>query len=144
MLEEDNSAEISLVGGRSTVTRLGDIVFRQAAPWSRTTVALLRHLETEGFIYAPRIIGDGFDAQGREKLTFVPGDSPHPYPWDDHALPVIGAMLRQLHMATASFVPPPDATWRRGLAEPLVSPAPSAIAIPAPGTSLRRTENPWR
>lgn len=112
MSEQDNSTEISLVGGRSTVTRLGDVVFRRAAPWSRTTVALLRHLETEGFAYAPRIIGTGFDEQGREKLTFVPGESPHPYPWGDDALPVIGAMLRQLHTATASFVPPPDAVWR--------------------------------
>ncbi|RYE56942.1 MAG: aminoglycoside phosphotransferase family protein, partial [Hyphomicrobiales bacterium] len=123
MSEEDNSTEISLVGGRSTVTRLGDVVFRHAAPWSRTTVALLRHLEAEGFVYAPRIIGDGFDAQGREKLTFVPGESPHPYPWTDDALPIIGIMLRQLHAATSSFVPPADAIWRPWFARSLGSPS---------------------
>lgn len=113
MDEELNSAaEISLVGGRSTVTRLGKVVFRQPAPWSRTTVCLLRHLEAEGFAYAPRVVGDGFDAQGREMLTFVEGESPHPYPWIDDALPMVGAILRDLHRATATFVPPMDATWR--------------------------------
>lgn len=104
--------EISLVGGRSTVTRRGEIVFRHAAPWSATTLALLRHLEAVGFAEAPRVIGTGFDATGREMLTFVAGESPHPYPWDDAALPALGAILKRLHTATASFVPPPDALWR--------------------------------
>lgn len=113
MVEEDNStAETSLVGGRSTVTKLGDLVFRQSAPWSHTTVALLRHLEAEGFEYAPRIIGDGFDEQGREVLTFVEGESPHPYPWNDDALPMVGAILKKLHLTAASFTPPNDAVWR--------------------------------
>ena len=104
--------EISLVGGRSTVTRRGDVVFRAAAPWSATVLALLRHLEREGFAHAPRVIDSGFDVHGREMLSFVAGESPHPYPWGDDALPVLGEMLRQLHRATASFVPPEDAVWR--------------------------------
>jgi hypothetical protein len=108
----NSSEETSLVGGRSTVTRLGAVVFRQAAPWSRTTIALLRHLEAEGFDYAPRVIGDGFDERGREMLTFVEGESPHPYPWNDAALPKLGAILKDLHQAAATFVPPLDATWR--------------------------------
>lgn len=123
MVVQDNSmAEVSLVGGRSTVTRRGNVVFRQAAPWSPTTMALLRHLEAEGFEYAPRVIGNGFDEQGREMLTFVEGESPHPYPWRDEALPVVGAILKKLHQATASFAPPDDATWRpwfgRALGQP--------------------------
>ena len=113
MTEQDEpTGEVSLVGGRSTVTRLGQVVFRQAAPWSKTTVALLRHLEREGFEHAPRIIAEGFDGQGREMLTYVEGESPHPYPWDDDALPVLGTMLRKLHLATSSFTPPLDAVWR--------------------------------
>ncbi|WP_338723926.1 aminoglycoside phosphotransferase family protein [Devosia sp. XK-2] len=72
----------------------------------------MRHLEAEGFEYAPRVIGNGFDDRGREMLTFVEGESPHPYPWRDEALPLIGAILRQLHQASATFVPPTDATWR--------------------------------
>ncbi|MBU1307358.1 MAG: phosphotransferase [Alphaproteobacteria bacterium] len=108
----DDRPEISLVGGRSTVSRLGDAVFRQAAPWSRTTTALLVHLEQVGFTHAPTVIGTGFDAKGREMLSYVEGECIHPLPWDDAALPVIGDMLRQLHQATASFVVPDDALWR--------------------------------
>lgn len=119
-----NAAEISLVGGRSTVTRLGDVVYRHSAPWSATTVALLRHLEQEGFEHAPRVIGTGFDARGREMLTYVAGESLHPYPWDDDALPLLGAMLKKLHGAAASFKAPADALWRpwfgRGLGQPSV------------------------
>lgn len=104
--------ESPLEGGRSTVSRQGDVVFRMAAPWSATTAALLRHLEQQGFAHAPRLVGDGFDAQGREMLSFVPGESPHPYAWDDAALPVIGQMLRRLHEASASFEPGSAAVWR--------------------------------
>ncbi|MGV8830959.1 MAG: aminoglycoside phosphotransferase family protein [Devosia sp.] len=125
MTDHDNpTAETSLVGGRSTVTRLGGVVFRQSAPWSATTVALLRHLEREGFEHAPRIIGEGFDERGREMLTYVEGESPHPYPWDDDALPILGDMLKKLHTAAASFVPPDGALWRpwfgRDLGQPSV------------------------
>ncbi len=104
--------EEQLVGGRSTVTRQGDVVFRQAAPWSKTTMELLRHLEAVSYAHAPRVIGSGFDAQSREVLSFVEGESPHPYAWDDAALPVLGAMLRDLHQATAGFVPDQPAVWR--------------------------------
>lgn len=114
--------EETLVGGRSTVSRRGQVVFRASAPWSATTIALLRHLEAEGFAHAPRVVGSGFDAQGREMLSFVEGQSIHPYPWQDDALPLLGKMLRQLHLATAGFVPPQDAPWRpwfgRSLGEP--------------------------
>jgi hypothetical protein len=116
--------ETVLVGGRSTVTRQGDVVFRASAPWSATTLALLRHLEREGFEHAPRVVGDGFDEHGRETLTYVEGESVHPYAWRDEALPMLGAMLRKLHSAAASFVPPVDAAWRpwfgRELGQPSV------------------------
>jgi aminoglycoside phosphotransferase (APT) family kinase protein len=104
--------EKTLVGGRSTVTKSGETVFRVSAFWSATTIALLRHLEREGYPYAPRVIGSGFDAQGRETLSFVQGESVHPYAWSDDAMPALGRMLKELHQATASFVPPADAVWR--------------------------------
>lgn len=120
----DPAIEIPLVGGRSSVTRLGTVIFRQAAPWSATTVALLQHLEREGFEHAPRVIGNGFDDQGREMLTYIEGESIHPNPWDDSALPVLGEMLKKLHIASASFVPPESAVWRpwfgRELGQPSV------------------------
>lgn len=45
-------------------------------------------------------------------LTYVEGESLHPYPWDAEALPVLGAILKELHVATASFVPAADSVWR--------------------------------
>ena len=101
-----------LAGGRSAVTRQGDVVFRGSGPRSATTMALLRHLEREGFDHAPRVLGSGFDDKGRETLSFVAGESPHPYAWDDDALPMLGQMLRQLHAASESFVPGDNAIWR--------------------------------
>ena len=99
-------------GGRTAVSRIGDVVHRQAGPWAPTVHALLRHLEAEGFAGAPRVVGSGFDVQGRETLTYLPGASPHPGPWPEDALYNLGRMLADFHGASASFVPPPDAQWR--------------------------------
>ncbi len=105
--------EIPLTGGgRTAVSRRGSIVLRAAGPWSATVLRLLRHLEDVGFANAPRVVGSGFDEQGRETLSFVEGDFVHPGPWSDEALPAIGGMLRQLHQATASFEIPPNPIWR--------------------------------
>jgi hypothetical protein len=43
----------------------------------------------------------------------VEGELVHPQPWDDPepALWEVGRLMRDLHAATASFVPPPRATW---------------------------------
>ncbi len=79
-------------------------------------MALLKHLEAVSFEGAPRPVGDGFDADGREAVTFIPGTSPHPGAWDDQAVSAIGALLRRLHEATESFQPPADASWQPSLA----------------------------
>lgn len=120
-------AEIVLGGGgRTRVTRKGGVVFRAAGPWSPTVLALLRHLADVGFAAAPRVIEPGFDAEGRETISYIEGAFVHPYPWREDSLAQIGAMLRSLHVATESFQPPPDAVWRdwfgRGIGE-----APMAI-----------------
>jgi aminoglycoside phosphotransferase (APT) family kinase protein len=99
-------------GGRTSVTRGGDVVYRAAGPWSPAVIALLRHLEAAGFDGAPRVVGTGFDAQGRETLSFVPGASLHPYAWPEDAMAAIGALLRRAHDASRGFVPPADARWR--------------------------------
>ncbi|MGV0912729.1 aminoglycoside phosphotransferase family protein [Martelella sp. FOR1707] len=107
-----HTEEVTLKGGRSVVSTLDNVVFRQSQPWSTTTIALLRHLERVGFQHAPRVVGVGIDERGREMLTFIEGESVHPYPWKDEALPLIGEMLRKLHEATTSFVPPDNTHWR--------------------------------
>lgn len=80
--------------------------------------ALLAHLEARGFAGAPR--PRGFDAHGREVLTYLPGDTvgeARPWPtWtrSDGALVAVAAWLRAYHDAVADFRPPPDAVWREG------------------------------
>ncbi|HVV36206.1 MAG TPA: phosphotransferase [Acidimicrobiales bacterium] len=101
-----------LASARSNVVRVGDVVHRAAGPWSASVQALLRHLEAAGFAGAPRVVGTGFDDAGRETLTFIPGDFVHPHPWSDEGIAAVGALLRELHEASRSFTPPPDAAWQ--------------------------------
>jgi hypothetical protein len=99
-------------GGPSAVTRADTTVKRPAQPWTTTVHALLRHLEDVGFTGAPRVVGDGVDADGNEVLTYVEGTVVHPHAWTDEGVRQAGALLRELHDATAGFRPPPDAVWQ--------------------------------
>ena len=113
MTDNRTDGEVPLAGGgRSIVSRQGGTVFRVAGPWSAIVIRLLRHLEDVGFEAAPQVVGTGFDARGRETVSFVEGDFVHPGPWPDEAVIEIGAILRRLHDATASFPMPEDAVWR--------------------------------
>ena len=96
----------------SKAQRRQDVVLRTAGPWSRSVLALLKHLEAVGFEGAPRPVGDGFDADGREAVTYISGTSPHPSAWSDEAVSAVGALLRRLHDAAQSFQPPADASWQ--------------------------------
>jgi hypothetical protein len=117
--------EERLPGGRSFgAVGVGDEVRRPAQPWTATVHSVLRHLEDAGFDGAPR--ARGFDDQGRERLTFLPGQTlgdalggSQPWPdWlrSDEALRQVGAWLRRLHDATATFRPAADAVWFTGRA----------------------------
>ena len=110
-------------GGPSRVSRRGPHVLRPARPWTPTVHALLRHLERAGFAGSPRVVGEGYDGQGHEVLTFIEGAFVHPYAWGDEGIAQAGQLLRDLHDATATFRPPPDALWcpwpfRTGADEP--------------------------
>lgn len=100
-------------GERESNARVRDgVVLRRPGPWSTTTVALLRHLESVGFTGAPRVVGSGFADDGREMLSFVPGESPQPRPWSDEGAAEVGRLLGQLHRATSTFAPPAGAVWQ--------------------------------
>jgi Ser/Thr protein kinase RdoA (MazF antagonist) len=96
--------EIPLLGGRVTqgVVRVGDTVRRPMAADRSSAQALLRHLEIRGFDATPRFIG--IDPEGREILSYLPGDVPidlgH---YDDATLKAAAALLRRFHDATADF-----------------------------------------
>src|SRR3954453_7636751 len=109
-------SEAKLPGGNTTgAVRIGDVVHKRASPWTPTVHALLRHLENAGFDAAPRALG--FDDQGREMLTFLPGETigdRDPWPgWvsADSMLVQVGQWLRRLHDLTADFTPPADECW---------------------------------
>jgi hypothetical protein len=113
--------ETPLPGGNVTaVVRVGDTVRRATGPWSTAVHDLLRHLEAVGFAGAPRF--RGLDAQGREILTFLPGEVgryPLPrYMWADAALVGAARLLRRYHDATVGYVPPADARWQMADPDP--------------------------
>ena len=87
-------------GGRSAVHRQGDVVIRDAGPWTPAVLALLRHLEEAVFAGAPRLVGTGLDIRGRETLTFIEGEFTQPGPWSLDGAAALGRLLRELHRAT--------------------------------------------
>jgi len=96
----------------SKARRRAGVVYREAGPWSRTVLALLRHLEDAGFAGSPRVIGSGFAGDGREMVSYLPGASPQPRAWSEDAVASVGELLRNLHAAAATFNPPADAVWK--------------------------------
>jgi hypothetical protein len=65
--------EIALPGGtHGPVVRVSDTVRRQPRSSTQAGHAPLRYLDSKGFEGAPKALG--FDEQGREVLSLVPGD----------------------------------------------------------------------
>jgi hypothetical protein len=104
-----------LVGDGVTqgIVRIGDTVRRPLRPFSLTVQAYLAHLRDAGFTGAPLPLG--IDAQGREMLSFVPGDVPrNPLPAEtagEDVLVALARLIRELHEASAGWLPPADAIW---------------------------------
>jgi hypothetical protein len=113
-----DECEKPLAGGNLTpVVRVGDTVRRAQGPWSPAVHALLRHLERVGFAAAPRFLG--VDAEGREMLSFLPGEVGFsPAVWREEALVAVARLLRRYHDATGGFAPPPDARWQLAYPDP--------------------------
>ncbi|MGW5307651.1 phosphotransferase [Streptomyces griseoluteus] len=124
MTAEGEAAEgEALVGGMvnaGSVFRHGALVER---PAPRTAPALHAHLlalQEQGFDAAPRPVR--LTADGREQLTFMPGDvALPPFPrWvmTETALRSVGSLLRRLHDAGTAIEVDPCAEWPRSLADP--------------------------
>jgi hypothetical protein len=103
------------------VYRRGDIVIKEAGPWTPAVHSLLRHLEHVGFRGSPRLVGSGLDEQGRETLHYIEGSFTQPGPWSLEGVAAVGALVRELHEATASFEPPANAVWWPWFGRPLGS-----------------------
>ena len=107
-MRREREPEVLLLGGtanRGQVVRVGDTVRRPQRASSPATHALLRHLADVGFAGAPRFLG--VDEQGREVLSYVPGDAvtpPHPaWALTDAALVSVAHLLRDYHQAVSTF-----------------------------------------
>ena len=115
MAESDAEQVLGTWGSGTRVAdaaRAGDTVLKSGGPWVPSVLALLRHLESVGFAGAPRVVGDGYAADGRMMVSFVPGESPHPRAWADDEAGGVGVLLRDLHTATSSFAASADAQWQ--------------------------------
>jgi hypothetical protein len=114
------------IGNNGAVVRVGGTVRRPVGPHTAGVQAFLAHLRARGFTGAPEPLG--YDEQGREVLSYVPGDVPvhdPPPAWvaTDEALVSVVRLVRALHDAAAGFVAPEGFEWgwpaapeyRRGL-----------------------------
>ncbi|WP_217210260.1 phosphotransferase [Streptomyces sp. AC550_RSS872] len=93
--------EVPLSGGRITpgVVRVGSTVRRPIAASSSFVAELLGRLWQQGFTGAPRHLG--FDAAGREVLSYLPGWVPARFQrWTDTQVAAAGSLLRAFHDAT--------------------------------------------
>ena len=70
-----DSKEVSLAGGNLTpgVVRVGETVRRPRSASSDFIARLLKHLNNVGYKGAPRYLGS--DAQGRDILSYIPGET---------------------------------------------------------------------
>ncbi|MFB7251617.1 phosphotransferase enzyme family protein [Microbacterium sp. NPDC056234] len=110
-----------LVGGNmNDVVRVGDEVWRPTGPWTPNVHALLGTLARAGIDRVPRLLGVTED--GRERLSFLPGDVAHyPLPdwlWREENLHAAGRLLRRIHDASIDLARTP-AGWRLPAREPI-------------------------
>jgi Phosphotransferase enzyme family len=122
MSDSRGDEEIPLLGGRlNRVVRIGDTVRRPGGDWTPTIHALLRHVRDHGFPYAPEPFG--WDDQGREILSYIPGTTVGPGPdwpawlWDEDLLADVGRITADFHRASAGFRPEGRVPWEFGPAE---------------------------
>ncbi|RCG21918.1 aminoglycoside phosphotransferase family protein [Sphaerisporangium album] len=114
---EDRGAgvEEALAGDGVTqgIVRVAGTVRRPVRPFTATVQAYLAHLRAAGFADAPQPLG--YDDQGREVLSFVPGDVPREPLTEDTAreevLVELARLVRRLHDAAQGWTPPGDAVW---------------------------------
>jgi len=108
-MEDGKSAS----GMINKVIRIGDTIRRPTNRWTPAVHSLLRHLEKAGLSEIPQVLG--LDEDGREILTFLPGEVAY-RPWPEilhgeNGLTQIGTFIRRYHEAIKDFVPPENIEW---------------------------------
>ena len=115
-MSQDPQEEVPLTGNVAIgVVRVGDTVRRPAMPWSTSVDALLAHFREVGFEGAPQALG--YDIAGRPMLSFADGYiDQDPSDLDISRLIEVGQVIRRLHDASSTFIPPADAIWNVAIA----------------------------
>lgn len=89
------------------IIRIGDTVRRPHQPQSYAVAAYLDHLQRVGFDASPRFLG--LDNEGRDVLTFLPGDvagsDVEPRFRGDDLLASVARLVLRLHVASEGYVP---------------------------------------
>lgn len=97
------------------IVRIGDTVHRPVNFWTPAVQDLLKYLESVNFPYSPRVLG--FDADGREILSHIEGESGKAG-WGkivtDEGLRKFAKLLRSYHNAVADYNPNHDLEWATG------------------------------
>jgi Phosphotransferase enzyme family len=128
----DEHETLLATGGVTDVVRVGDTVRRTPRPTTPTVHALLRHVRAQGFLEVPEPLG--WDDQGREVLSYVPGDVPdNPLPPEATTAAVLEALarlVRRLHDAVDGWTPPDDARWGGIPGSPDVADLPPLVTVP--------------
>ncbi|WP_251153199.1 phosphotransferase [Cellulosimicrobium sp. Marseille-Q4280] len=110
-----DEVEVPLLGGDVSdgLVRRGDTVRRPRGPHSPAVEAYLLHLERVGFERAPRFLG--VDDDGREVVTFLPGEMggrpPQAWATDEEILGQLGEWQRALHDVSTDVVLPDGVAW---------------------------------
>jgi len=108
------------VANAGAVVRIGDEVRRPSGAHTSTVHEVLRHARREGCRSVPEPLG--VDAEGRDRLRFIPGDvAIPPFPgWSltGEWLDSTTLLLREFHDATRHFVVTAGAVWSDELADP--------------------------
>ncbi len=114
-------SEEKLVGGNmTTVSRVGDTVHRETGAWTKQVHFVLAHLRAKGIKEVPAPLG--FDEQGREVLTYIPGlvgHFPSPELRSDKILVSAARLLRRIHDATKDIALIYQAGWQSPTREPI-------------------------
>mgnify|MGYP003874889615 FL=1 len=112
------------------VVRVGGTIRRPHQPQSFAVGGYLDWLEDAGFDGSPRFLGR--DTQGRDVLTFVPGQCagapPEAWVQSEDLLASVARLVRRLHTASAGFVPHAHAFPRSPFPSRPVRPNPSDAA----------------
>ncbi len=117
---EDEFLLAGSVGNAGQVFRVGDTVRRPWRPHTLATHAVMERLSVAAPGVAPVPLGR--DDQGREVLSWMPGDvAVPPFPawaFTDRYLASLGRLLRRIHDALLGWEPPAGSVWGSELADP--------------------------